>query len=129
MTLENHQSTAFRTFHLYEDNEYILTGIVKEIAEYLDFSHNWVNYLIRENKTTKVRGKLISFELASDPYELEYALYKGENLLAIGTLEEIAEQTGKSLQRVKYYRTPRAKREALHWKTPTVLVCLEGDDY
>lgn len=36
----------------------------------------------------------------------EYALYKGEELLAMGTKREIAEQLGVSVSTVGYYRTP-----------------------
>lgn len=36
----------------------------------------------------------------------EYALYKGEELLAMGTKREIAEQLGVSASTVGYYETP-----------------------
>lgn len=36
----------------------------------------------------------------------EYALYKGEELLAIGTKREIAEQLGVSASTIGYYGTP-----------------------
>lgn len=36
----------------------------------------------------------------------EYALYKGEELLAMGTKREIAEQLGVSVSTIGYYRTP-----------------------
>lgn len=36
----------------------------------------------------------------------EYALYKGEELLAMGTKREIAEQLGVSVNTVSYYGTP-----------------------
>jgi DNA-binding CsgD family transcriptional regulator len=36
----------------------------------------------------------------------EHALYKGEELLAIGTKREIAEQLGVSASTVGYYGTP-----------------------
>lgn len=36
----------------------------------------------------------------------EYALYKGEGLLATGTKREIAEQLGVSVSTVGYYQTP-----------------------
>jgi DNA-binding CsgD family transcriptional regulator len=36
----------------------------------------------------------------------EYALYKGEELLAIGTKREIAEQLGVSVNSVSHYGTP-----------------------
>lgn len=36
----------------------------------------------------------------------EYALYKGEELLAMGTKREIAERLGVSVNTVSYYGTP-----------------------
>lgn len=36
----------------------------------------------------------------------EYALYKGEKLMAMGTKREIAEQLGVSASTVGYYGTP-----------------------
>lgn len=36
----------------------------------------------------------------------EYALYKGEQLLAMGTKREIAEQLGVSASTIGYYGTP-----------------------
>lgn len=36
----------------------------------------------------------------------EYALYKGDELLAMGTKREIAEQLGVSVNTVSYYGTP-----------------------
>lgn len=41
----------------------------------------------------------------------EYALYKGQELLAMGTKREIAEQLGISVRSVSFYGTPSyAKR-------------------
>lgn len=41
----------------------------------------------------------------------EYALYKGDELLAMGTKREIAEQLGISVRSVSFYGTPAyAKR-------------------
>lgn len=36
----------------------------------------------------------------------EYALYKGEELLAMGTKREIAEQLGVSVNSISHYGTP-----------------------
>lgn len=40
----------------------------------------------------------------------EYALYKGDELLAMGTKREIAEQLGVSANTVGYYGTPAYAR-------------------
>lgn len=36
----------------------------------------------------------------------EYALYKGDNLLKIGTVEEIAEELGIKKETVYFYKSP-----------------------
>lgn len=43
----------------------------------------------------------------------EYALYKGENLLAIGTERQLARELGVKIETIKFYRSPAyAKRLA-----------------
>lgn len=39
-------------------------------------------------------------------YKQEYALYKGEEMLAVGTIKEIAEQLGIAPDTVRYYSMP-----------------------
>lgn len=41
----------------------------------------------------------------------EYALYKGEELLAMGTKREIAEQLGVSVNSISHYGKPRRTSE------------------
>ena len=40
----------------------------------------------------------------------EYALYKGENILAVGTIPEIARETGKSIGLLRHIRYPCYKK-------------------
>lgn len=40
----------------------------------------------------------------------EYALYKGDTLLAIGTMKEIAETLKIKVRSVMYYKTPSYKK-------------------
>ena len=44
------------------------------------------------------------------PHKKIYAMYKGENCLAIGTQREIARQLNMTLDSVRYCRTPRNQR-------------------
>ena len=41
-----------------------------------------------------------------------YALYKGDEYVTDGTLEELAEKTGKKLASLKWMLTPSAKKQA-----------------
>lgn len=40
----------------------------------------------------------------------EYALYKGEEILAIGTIKEIAEKMGVKKRTIKFYLTPTYRK-------------------
>jgi DNA-binding NarL/FixJ family response regulator len=54
-----------------------------------------------------------------------YALYKGETLLADGTVNEIAEKMGVKISTVRYYKTNAYQRRSKHIDKRRVLVCLE----
>lgn len=56
----------------------------------------------------------------------EYALYKGDTLIAIGTVREIAEQTGLSVHTIRYYGTPSYRKRAPGHHN-TILIKLEDD--
>lgn len=61
----------------------------------------------------------------------EYALYKGENLLSIGTIEEIAQEVGSKAKNIKYYTTNAYKRKISKRKNGCnhrILVELESED-
>lgn len=60
----------------------------------------------------------------------EYALYKGESILSIGTIDEIAEEMDVQYRTIKYYTTGAYKRKLAKRKNPKnfkVLVLL-GDE-
>lgn len=42
----------------------------------------------------------------------EFALYKGDLLVAIGTAEEIARRQGVTAETIRYYSTPAHRRRA-----------------
>ena len=58
----------------------------------------------------------------------EYALYKGEELLRIGTLKEIAESENVKLETIQFYTKPVYKRRIAKRKNARnyrELVCLD----
>lgn len=59
-----------------------------------------------------------------------FALYKGDDLLAFGTLSEISVKTGKSMAWLRYMLYPHyTKRlKERNSKVPLVLVPAEGDN-
>ncbi len=58
----------------------------------------------------------------------EYALYKGEELLRIGTLKEIAESENVKLETIQFYMKPTYKRRISKRKSARnyrEVVCLD----
>ena len=51
-----------------------------------------------------------------------YALYKGEECLAIGTLLQIAYKTGVKLKTIQFYKTPTYKKRCKNSKNRRELV-------
>ena len=60
----------------------------------------------------------------------EYALYKGEKLLMIGTIEEIAKAYGVKKKTILFYQTPAylKRHEKSHIGNYKVLVKLDEED-
>lgn len=60
----------------------------------------------------------------------EYALYKGEEILSIGTIDEIAREMNVQYRTIKYYTTGAYKRKLAKRKKPKnfkMLVLLEDE--
>lgn len=60
----------------------------------------------------------------------EYALYKGEELLCIGTIKQIAEHQGVQEETIKFYGTDSYKKRISKRMKSTdskVLVCLDDE--
>lgn len=59
-----------------------------------------------------------------------YAMYKGENLLSIGTAKEICEEMGISIQTFRFYRTKHYKKivENSRLKNRRIVIRLGKDD-
>lgn len=58
---------------------------------------------------------------------VEYALYKGETCIAIGTIYNISQQLGVSYDTIMYYKTQAYKRKLSKRKSKNAreLVCLD----
>lgn len=68
----------------------------------------------------------------SRPMTAEYALYKGEDLLCVGTVREIAEEMGVTEKTVYWWNTPTNKVKRAAKKKATnnrkYLIRIEDDD-
>lgn len=60
------------------------------------------------------------------PNEKVYALYKGERLLADGTIHEIAEKMGVQVESIRFYKTPTYQRR-VKGENRRVVVCLDDE--
>ena len=60
-------------------------------------------------------------------YRKEYALYKGEECLIIGTIKEIAEQQGVKEKTIRFYMSPAylKRHEKSHIGKYKVVVCVD----
>lgn len=56
---------------------------------------------------------------------MEYALYKGQDLLIIGTIKEIAKARGVKEGTIRYYRTPTYRKRG---KTDNRLILVKLED-
>lgn len=54
----------------------------------------------------------------------EYAMYKGEELLHIGTIKEIADNHGVLKETIKFYKTPTYERRIARRKNPKNYITL-----
>lgn len=56
----------------------------------------------------------------------EYALCRGEEFVDAGTVEELAERMGVRPRAVLFYTHPSWRRRSAGYRSPTVVVELEG---
>lgn len=60
--------------------------------------------------------------------EKDYALYKGDELIAIGTKKEIAEATGLKISSVAFYGTPSYRKNLKDDEDGLILIRIEDDE-
>lgn len=58
----------------------------------------------------------------------EYAMYKGEELLGIGTARELASKLNVKVETIRFYNTPTYKKRVKQGKNRKVLVEIEDDE-
>ncbi len=62
----------------------------------------------------------------------EYALYKGENILALGTIDEIAKKMGVKKETIACYKTPsyksRIRKRDANGGNARILICLDDEE-
>lgn len=57
-----------------------------------------------------------------------YALYKGDVFIVDGTIREIAEETGKSIDFLRYMNSPVYKKRCINSKNRLAMVSLDDEE-
>lgn len=57
----------------------------------------------------------------------EYALYRGEEILSIGTINEIAEKNNIKPETLRFYKSPSYKNRGTDESSRMILICLDDD--
>ncbi|WP_026866609.1 hypothetical protein [Jeotgalicoccus marinus] len=105
-----------RIFEIYDNGRLLMEGSTSEIAKQIGRSQGYVTKLIR-----KPTERYTMREVGTK--EQVFAFYIGERFIATGTLDEIAEVSGETLQTLKFIRSNVAEERNLHKK----LIVLEGE--
>lgn len=58
----------------------------------------------------------------------EYALYKGDEFIDLGTIEELAERMGVAPKTIRHYQTPAYKKKGKDDFNRKVLIKIERDN-
>ena len=99
-------------FELFQGKNLLFTGTREECAEFLGISVNTIKWYATAKHKEIVKKSKRSDELYwcrntfTPLEEREYALYKGEELIADGTIEEIHEATGIPIRNLKFMTYP-----------------------
>ncbi|RDW17652.1 hypothetical protein CWR48_13965 [Oceanobacillus arenosus] len=60
--------------------------------------------------------------------QVEYAVYRGEEMVAMGTAIECAEELGVTDKYITWMSTPSGQKRAKKWKNPTTVVKFDEED-
>lgn len=121
-------SRPVNVYEYYIYNTYQRTGTVKELSKFLSKTPKTIHRMPRLKPGEKLDPEIGKHHLVHvdtiKPEGSTYAFYDGEELLADGTLTEIAETLGKDPEVIRWYKTPSARKRNLR----KVLVRLDDDE-
>ena len=117
---------ALKEYAYIKHNNTVATGTIPELAKKLELNPDLLRYWANKTHHDRVKRGVSNeyLKVIKEPATEEYALYKGENLVSMGTMAEIAKETGKDIGQIRWYATPSARKRNLS----TVLVKLEEDE-
>lgn len=116
-----------KEYALYKGDELLIIGTIEEIAKHQNISVStarFYRYPCYKKRRINSSDSKILIELENK--EKEYAFYKGDELLCIGTIAEIAEHQNANPETIKYYGYPSYKKRIVDPTRSKILI--EIDD-
>lgn len=100
-----------REYRYYRHGNARMEGTLRELGSILGKTPSEMQTLVRYGKKGNLNGMLKAGKMPEHVEMIrhnipEYALYAGEEILADGTMDEIAEVTGLKRNTVRWYGTP-----------------------
>lgn len=97
-----------KEYALYKGDELLSVGTAKELAKEMGVGVTTIRHYGTKAYAERMKGCVAPRRLVE--LETEYALYKGDELLSVGTLEEISYQMGVSEDSLSFYGSPSYAR-------------------
>lgn len=115
-------------YKYYRHGNYRMQGTLKELESKLGKTPGELNTLVRRGESADLHKKLLQGRMPEHLEEIpieepEYVLYDGDDIESIGTMDEIAEETGLKRETIRWYGTPSG-----HARGDRVLVKMEEDE-
>ena len=118
---------GYEIYDMYFDGEYITTGKLIDLAELTPYDYRSLRVAAVGKRPLGRTKKKYTFEYVDALPEPEFLMYKNEEVVGSGTLEELAEKFNVKLTTMKYYAAPSASMR--YGGRGTCLVELEDDPY
>lgn len=118
---------GYEIHDMYFDGEYVTTGKLIDLAELTPYTYRALRTAAVEKRPLGRTKKKYTFEYVDALPEPEFLMYKNEEVVGSGTLEELAEKFNVKLTTMKYYAAPSASMR--YGGRGTCLVELEDDSY
>lgn len=106
-----------KVYDMYLDGIYQATGSVKMLADHIRVSRQTLKRYLYEGN-----DKGYTFEHIGK-YAQIYALYKKEEFIMFGTLDQLVERTGMDKTRLEWFRTPSSEKRGGNYQ----VVKIEGE--
>lgn len=104
-------------YEMYLDGVYQATGSIKMLAEHIGKSRKTVDGMIHQGNNKNYSFKRIG------KYAQIYALYKKEEFVMFGTIDQLVKHTGMTKKRLEWFRTPSSEKRGGNYQ----VVKIEGE--